>query len=120
MHLIFCVRRLPHLSRADFQRYWREHHGPLVRSHAAAIGIRRYVQQHTVEHPLAEAAAAARGTPEPFDGVAEIWFDEQGLAKDTAAEAAARAAQALLEDERRFVDLANSPLFIAEEQVVIG
>ncbi|MGH7820684.1 MAG: EthD domain-containing protein [Candidatus Binatia bacterium] len=33
--LVFCLRRLPHLSRAEFQRYWRETHGPLVRKHGA-------------------------------------------------------------------------------------
>jgi hypothetical protein len=29
--LVFCARRLPHLSRAEFQRYWFENHGPLVK-----------------------------------------------------------------------------------------
>ncbi|MFT5776135.1 EthD domain-containing protein, partial [Hyphomonas sp.] len=27
--LSFCLRRLPHLSREDFQTYWREQHAPL-------------------------------------------------------------------------------------------
>jgi len=33
LHLIFYLRRLPHLSREEFQHYWREHHAPLERSH---------------------------------------------------------------------------------------
>ena len=61
LHLIFCLRRLPHLSREEFQRYWREQHAPLVRAHAAALGIHRYVRAHTVDHPVAEAAAAPSG-----------------------------------------------------------
>jgi len=32
--LVFCLTRLPHLSREEFQRYWRERHGPLVRESA--------------------------------------------------------------------------------------
>src|SRR5262249_12358508 len=47
--LVFCLRRLPHLSRAEFQRYWGETHGPLVRRRAEALGIRRYVQLHTLD-----------------------------------------------------------------------
>lgn len=120
LHLIFCLRRLPHLSRDEFQRYWRERHAPLVRTHAAALGIHRYVQAHTVDHPVAEAAAAARGAPEPFDGVAELWFDADELLRLMQTDTGAEAAQALLEDERRFLDLARSPIFIAEDYVVVG
>ena len=28
--LTFCLRRLPHLTREEFQTYWREQHAPLV------------------------------------------------------------------------------------------
>lgn len=41
--LVFCLRRLPRLSRAEFQAYWREKHGSLVQERAALLGIRRYV-----------------------------------------------------------------------------
>lgn len=119
IHLIFCLRRLPQLSRAEFQRYWRERHAPLVRSHAAALGLRRYVQAHTIDHPVAQGAAAARGAPEPFDGVAELWFDSDELLRRMQTEAGAEAGRALLEDERRFLDLANSPIFCAEDHVVL-
>ena len=120
LHLIFCLRRLPQLSRQEFQRYWREHHAPLVRAHAAALGIRRYVQAHTADHPVAEAAAAARGAPEPFDGVAELWFDADELLRLMQTDSGTEAARALLEDERRFLDLARSPIFVAEDYVAVG
>jgi uncharacterized protein (TIGR02118 family) len=116
--LIFCLRRLPHLSRADFQRYWRETHGPLVRSHAATLRIRRYVQFHTLEHPVQDALRASRGGPEPFDGVAELWWDRiEDLTSDDPAWQAA--GLALLEDEQRFIDLPRSPLWIGEEHPMI-
>jgi len=120
LHLIFCLRRLPQLSRQECQRYWREQHAPLVRAHAAALGIHRYVQAHTVDHPVAEAAAAARGAPEPFDGVAELWFDADELLRLMQTDSGTEAAGALLEDERRFIDLARSPIFFAEDYVVVG
>jgi uncharacterized protein (TIGR02118 family) len=120
VHLIFCLRRLPRLSRAEFQRYWREKHAPLVQKHAAALGIKRYVQAHTIDPSGTQGIAASRGAPDPYDGVAELWFDLDQLRSLGQREAAVEAGLALLEDERRFIDLASSPIFITEENVVIG
>jgi uncharacterized protein (TIGR02118 family) len=120
VHLIFRLRRLPHLTREDFQRYWRETHAPLVRRHAGALGIQRYVQAHTIDPPGSQGLAAARGAPDPYDGVAEVWLDLEQLLSTERREAAVRAGQALLEDERRFIDLARSPIFVTEDNVVIG
>jgi uncharacterized protein (TIGR02118 family) len=119
--LVFCLRRLPRLTRHEFQRYWRETHGPLVGRHAGILGIRRYVQVHTLDDPLQDALRASRGGPEPYDGVAELWWDSrdalEAAMRDPAGQAAARE---LLEDERRFIDLARSPLFVAQELARIG
>ena len=122
LKLVFCLCRLPELSRADFQRYWRERHAPLVASHATTLGIRRYVQVHTTlaDEPN-DGLRASRGGPEAYDGVAELWWDSaEALAAATASDAGRRAGLALLEDERRFIDLARSPLFVGEEHVVIS
>jgi uncharacterized protein (TIGR02118 family) len=119
--LVFCLRRLPHLTREEFQRYWKETHGPLVRRHAAALRIRRYVQVHTLDDALQDALRASRGGPEAYDGVAELWWDDRDqLEAATGSPEGRAAALALLEDERRFIDLERSPLFVAEEHPVIG
>ena len=113
--LMFCLRRLPALDRATFQAYWRDKHAPLVASHAAAMRLQRYVQCHTVDDPVAASLAAARGAPPPFDGVAELWWhslDDRAAARGGAAQAAAAA---LLADERNFIDLSASPLFLVAE-----
>jgi len=120
IHLIFCLRRLPQLSREEFQRYWRETHAPLVRRYASALGIRRYVQAHTVTHPVAEAARAARGAGAEYDGVAELWFDDDAFARHGGTAEAIEAGRMLLEDERRFIDLAESPIFFAHDNLVVG
>lgn len=118
--LVFCARRLPHLSRAEFQRYWRETHGPLVRSHASCLRIRRYVQLHTLDDPLNDVLRASRGGPEPFDGIAELWWDERDdLAAAVSTDVGRRASEELLADERRFIDLPRSPLWLGEEHRVV-
>ena len=83
--LSFCLRRLPHLTREEFQRYWRETHAPLVRRHAAALRIHRYVQTHALLGEAADSLRASRGGPPGYDGVAELWWesdppdDRQGI-----------------------------------------
>jgi uncharacterized protein (TIGR02118 family) len=120
LKLIFCLRRLPHLSRAEFQRYWLDVHGPLVRQHAAALRIHRYVQAHTLADPLNDALRATRGGDEAFDGVAELWWRSRGdFEAATASPEGRDAGLALFEDERRFIDHARSSLFLTEEHPLI-
>jgi uncharacterized protein (TIGR02118 family) len=118
--LTFCLRRLPHLSREQFQRYWLDVHGPLVRAHAAALGIQRYVQLHADASALSDALRKARGAPEPFDGVAELWWESEADLRRAGATAEGRAAgTALLEDEKRFIDLTRSPLWFGTEHEIV-
>jgi uncharacterized protein (TIGR02118 family) len=118
--LIFCLRRLPHLSREEFQKYWLEIHGPLVRERSKAIGALRYVQLHTAHDPLNQALRASRGGPEPYDGVAELWFESvEAMTAGLAGDAGRRAAAELLEDEKRFIDLAHSPLWMGDEHPIV-
>ena len=118
--LVFCLRRQPHLSLAEFQEYWLGTHGPLVRSHAGILRIRRYVQVHTLDTPLNDVIGRSRGAGEPYDGVAELWFDRaEDLAESTATPEGRTAALELLEDERRFIDLPRSSLWIAQEHEIV-
>ena len=120
LKLSFCLRRLPHLSREEFQKYWFETHGPLVRKQREALRIQRYVQTHTVLGDAADALRATRGGPPAFDGVAELWWkDEADVAAALATPAGVEAGRILLEDERKFIDLANSPLWWAHEREII-
>jgi uncharacterized protein (TIGR02118 family) len=118
--LVFCLTRRSGMEEAEFHRYWREEHAPLVASHAEALGIRRYVQAHTAFDPLNAVLAAARRAPRHYDGIAELWFDSVDalLAMTGTAEGAA-AGEALLSDERRFIDHSRSPIFMVEEHSII-
>ena len=119
--ITFCLRRRPDLTPEQFDAYWRDTHAPLVRRHAAVLGIRRYVQSTRFDSDLAAAAAKVRGAPEPFDGVAELWFDSPEAVQAGFSTGAGRAAgRALLEDEARFIDLDNSPIWFATEREIVG
>lgn len=118
--LIFCLRRLPHLDRAAFQAYWRDVHGPLVATHADALGLLRYEQSYTLDDSLSQPLTAPRGSPAPYDGVAELWWEPQATRSSAQREAARQANAALLADERRFIDLAASPLFLCDSRVCVG
>jgi len=121
MKLVFCVRRLPHLSREEFQHYWRETHGPLVRKHAATLRIRRYVQVHTLEHQLNAMLRETRGAPDPYDGIAELWWDSpDDLVAAVDSPEGRQASLELFEDEQRFIDHPHSPLWIAAEHPMVG
>ena len=75
----------------------------------------RYLQTHTVDD--AESAHKARGKMQTtYDGVAELWWDDESKLEETIrSEAGLRAGRLLLDDEKKFIDLENSPLWFAYE-----
>lgn len=95
VHLIALANRKPGISVEAFQKYWREHHGPLA---AVVPGLRRYVQ----DQPLPELYAS-RNAP-LCDGVAEAWFDSlEDLQRSTQTPQLA----AVRADEPNFMDLSK-------------
>ncbi len=123
--LTYCLHRKKGMSREEFQEYWLKTHGPLVASFADTLRIKRYVQTHTHGLEADDALRASRvgsleDAPEIYDGVAELWFESyEDLAAGSEDPAAAEAGQALLEDERKFIDLTRSPLWFSEEHVIV-
>ena len=120
--LVFTIRRREGMTREEFQRYWRDQHAPLVKQHADTLRIRRYVQLHSRDTELDASLSASRESePRVYDGVAEVWWDSlEDLVAGASSEAGQAAAGALLEDERRFIDLPRSAIWLGEENVVIG
>ncbi|HJO81209.1 MAG: EthD domain-containing protein [SAR202 cluster bacterium] len=116
IRLTYMLRRKPEMTRAEFQEYWRERHGPLVASHAQTLNMLRYVQVHT----LLDAARVTEGPrgmmEEPYDGVAEVWWrtrDDMASARNSTK--GQTAGKELVEDEAKFIDFPNSPLWFAYE-----
>ncbi len=120
LKLAFVIRRRGDLSPEEFHRYWSEEHGPLARELLEPLGARRYVQTHTVQPELNGALAAARGTTEAYDGIAEIWWDSmEAFVAVSTSEEGRRANETLAEDEARFIDLERSSIFLTEEHPII-
>lgn len=115
IELTFCMHRLPHLSHGEFEAYWHDRHAPLMRRHHGVLRVRRYVQLCAAQTRLNERVAAFRGGPPAYDGIAEVWYDSweefSAAANDPAAQAAVGE---LLQDEKRFIDLARSPVWVNE------
>jgi uncharacterized protein (TIGR02118 family) len=119
LKLTFCLRRLPTLGLAEFQDYWLNKHGPLVKSLQPALGMVRYVQLHRLPGDLADGMRRVRGAPEPYDGVAELWWESEETYRAARRNPDAReAGRKLLEDEARFIDLPRSPLWLSREEVI--
>ncbi len=106
--LIYVITRKQGLAVEEFQRYWRETHGPIA---ARIPGVRRYVQCH-VPRELYD-----RASPPAHDGAAELWFDDLDALR---AAIASPEAQAAREDERNFIDHSRVFAIITEEHVVVG
>jgi len=105
---IICARRKAGLTRAEFNTYWRNQHGPLVRSVPEFMRhVRKYVQCHLV------AGASPFGGETAYDGVAELWFDNPE--EITRAFNEPRYLEIIRPDELKFVDISNCISFITEE-----
>lgn len=121
LKLTFCLTRLPHLSREAFQDYWFNTHALLVASVAETLLIRRYVQTHSLPAAVSEGLRASREAPPEYDGVAELWYDSlDALIANGRRPQVQAAAALLLEDERRFIDLSQSPLWWGEERPIVS
>lgn len=118
---IMCIRRKPGLSRQEFEHHWHNIHAPLIEKLKGDLRILRYAQSNANEEMVSEALRLRRNGPAKFDGIGQAWFasldDLIGLSQSPASLVAL---DALHEDEERFIDLANSPMFVVEEEFVFG
>ena len=117
--LVYCIRKHADVSKEEFHRYWRENHAPLVTSFAAALHAERYIQSHTLDTPLNDDFQASRGLSPAYDGITEVWWrNEDDLRAGMATEEGRAAHKALLEDESKFIDFANSRVFMTRENLI--
>lgn len=114
--LVMCLTRRSDLTRAEFQDYWRNEHGPFFQKNAGTMRAMRYLQSHTLNSPLNSGLRESRGLLPEYDGVAEVWFesDEDLIAAMSSPEGEELSA-ALLRDEANFIDHSKSSAFIVRE-----
>ena len=107
----FLTRR-PDLSHDEFFRYWTEKHTPmLAKPMPGAPKVYSYVQLQ----PITETVPALRTAP--YDGVAEIWFDDlEGAAAMFTSD---HYNTVVAKDEENFLDRSKTTFLYAKEQVII-
>lgn len=103
----FLTRRPGH-SVDEFQRYWREIHGPLA---AGIPSLRRYIQSHT------RRSAYEGGRAPAWDGVASAWFDSTDAIADLTA---TQRYAASLADRASFVAPGPTRAIVTLEHVIVG
>ncbi|WP_417459021.1 EthD domain-containing protein [Kordiimonas sp.] len=109
---VVIITRLPHLGRAEFLDHWRNTHAPLVQSVSDVLGIRRYVQLSSF--PIGLRLGSSE--PMPWDGIAEVWFNNLETITISHSEPAARdAIKKLKADEQQFIDSKRSLVLWGEE-----
>lgn len=121
--LNYYIRRKPGLSVEKFQQYWRENHGPLWEKFADALGVRRYTQvRDNPSDTIAEYLKAGYSvTGEPYDGYSvACWSEIRVLEEALKTGSGAKAWQAILEDEKEFVDHESSMLSFGTDHAVLN
>jgi uncharacterized protein (TIGR02118 family) len=105
--VVYCITKKPGLSDEQFFDYWKNIHGPIG---ARIPHVRRLVQSQRIAIP-------SDARPPDYDGVVELWFD------DEAALLAARKSaewKASSEDEANFIDHSRVAYFVSREHVIVG
>ena len=116
---VYCVRKKEGTSDEDFYRYWKENHGPLVRSFSETMGSVKYVQSHTIDTVLNPVGQQVRGMRPAYDGITEVWFESvEALAEMLKTDVGKAANKTLIEDEARFCELRECSVFLTEEHVI--
>lgn len=106
--IIEIVSRKKGMAIADFQKHWREVHGPLG---AAIPQVRRYIQNH------ARLSAYDKGRQPHCDGFAMVWFDSMD---DMRASPSTKEYRWTMEDEANFIDHDRLDFVITKEHVIKG
>jgi uncharacterized protein (TIGR02118 family) len=114
--IFFILVKRHDMTEKDFHAYWLQKHSPLVRSLAEDMRMRRYIQSHLVPSPMAAAATQARNLQQnPYQGIAEVWWNsEEDMKEAFSTPAGASAGAKLLEDEKKFLDC-RTLIFMSRE-----
>ncbi len=119
LRMVYILRRIPELSLNEFREHWRDVHAPIVLKHKETLGIHGYAQLHNAQPAGNQAMQGMRGTMKCYDGVSEFTIDRAKLEQALETVEGQIAMDELIEDERLFVDFAQSSIWFAEEHVIV-
>ena len=101
---VILLTRRPDMSQAEFERYARDVHSPIV---ARFPGLRRFTRSFVRPFP--------GGTPAAYDAVFEVWFDDEPALWSAFA---SPEGQAQIADAHNFLDVSMFQLIVVEEDEV--
>ena len=105
---IVGLPKKPGMSNEEFEKYWKEIHGPLCVE--MIPGLRRYNQNHMVK---------GCGVEDEGFGIAELYFDDLKAYNRFMKWYHSKEAKELLNDGDKFLDLPNSVEYGVFEEVKI-
>ncbi len=118
LKVTYLLARRSDLTQGECHRTWLVDHGPLVASVSGPLHMARYVQSHAIEHAW-NARIPEAGFAPPLDGITEVWVRSHAdLVAGGQTEAGRAASAALVEDERRFVEMGASRCFLTREHLI--
>jgi len=112
----YLLKRRNDLTVEACHRTWLVDHGPLVASFARGLRMSRYIQSHAIAPETNAGFVASRGLAEPLDGITEVWLPSLDPGGDP--DEARRGGAAMVEDERRFVEMGRSRCFFTREHEI--
>lgn len=117
--LVQCVRRRPDLSIAEFRDAW-EQYGDRLAVAATELGAAGARLSTTLQTAVNEALTEARGSTEPFDGVAEVlWPSGSEIAAAANVPWMRERIAELRRYQESFIDIGASSFFFVHELDVL-
>ena len=113
----YLLTRRGDLTQDQCHETWLRDHGPLVARFAQPMQMAKYVQSHAIAPDVNAGLQAGRNFEPPLDGLTEVWVNSLDEMQG-GGEAARHAGAALVEDERRFVQMDRSRLFLTREHLI--
>ena len=108
------------MSEKDYHSYLENKRASLVRENRDALGLQGYTQLHKIPSAINLMVRVFRSTRAPYDGIEELAFESsETLAQNLSRPKGKKAAAALLNDEKQFVDLQASSLWFVKEHAIV-
>ncbi len=104
---IALAHKRPDLTQEEFNKYWKEQHGPLA---ARLIpGLRKYIQNHFVMVP---------GREYEGNGIVEMWYDDLESFEKSMEFIHSPGGKELAVDGAKFAEMRPGGLWVVEEHII--
>jgi uncharacterized protein (TIGR02118 family) len=105
IHILYFITRKPSINEAEFHRYWKEVHGPIVKK---ITQLKRYIQSHRIPFPDQNSL---------YDGAAEVWVEND--AELAALRQNPAYLNGALADEPNFIDMTRVEWLMTTDRVIV-